>query len=88
MHGGVAKDQLKEENVDALAKGMENLQKHVETIQSFGVPFVIAINKFITDTDAEVTYLQEWCNERGYAVSLTEVWEKGTKAELTLLKKY
>ncbi len=54
IHGGVAKDQLKEENVDALAKGMENLQKHVETIQSFGVPFVIAINKFITDTDAKL----------------------------------
>ena len=87
MHGGVAKDQLKEENVDALAKGMENLQKHVETIQSFGVPFVIAINKFITDTDAEVAYLQEWCNERGYAVSLTEVWEKGGQGGVDLAEK-
>lgn len=87
MHGGIAKDRLKEENVDALAKGMENLQKHVETIQSFGVPFVIAINKFITDTDAEVTYLQEWCNERGYAVSLTEVWEKGGQGGVDLAEK-
>ena len=66
---------------------MENLQKHVETIQSFGVPFVIAINKFITDTDAEVAYLQEWCNERGYAVSLTEVWEKGGQGGVDLAEK-
>ena len=49
--------------------------------------FVIAINKFITDTDAEVTYLQEWCNERGYAVSLTEVWEKGGQGGVDLAEK-
>ncbi|MGM9987452.1 MAG: formate--tetrahydrofolate ligase [Bacillaceae bacterium] len=84
MHGGVAKDALKEENVSALLDGMSNLQKHIETIQTFGLPFVIAINKFITDTDAEVETLMAWCEEKGYRVALTEVWEKGGEGGLAL----
>ncbi|MFD3450180.1 formate--tetrahydrofolate ligase [Microbacteriaceae bacterium 4G12] len=84
MHGGVAKEELKEENVEALAKGMENLQKHVETIQAFGVPFVIAINRFVSDSEAEVAFLQKWCEGREYPVALTEVWEKGGKGGVEL----
>ncbi|MCP8968927.1 formate--tetrahydrofolate ligase [Ectobacillus ponti] len=87
MHGGVAKDQLKEENVEALENGMENLQKHVETLQAFGVPFVVAINRFVTDTEAEVAFLENWCAERGYTVSLTEVWEKGGQGGVDLAEK-
>jgi formate--tetrahydrofolate ligase len=87
MHGGVEKDQLKEENVAALAKGMENLQKHIETIQSFGLPFVVAINRFITDTEQEITYLQRWCDERGYEVALTEVWGRGGQGGVELAEK-
>ncbi|MFX3625313.1 MAG: formate--tetrahydrofolate ligase [Ectobacillus sp.] len=87
MHGGVAKEDLKKENVSALERGMENLQKHVETIQAFGLPFVIAINRFTDDSEAEIAFLQQWCNEREYDVSLTEVWEKGGNGGVDLAKK-
>jgi formate--tetrahydrofolate ligase len=87
MHGGVAKEELKEENVAALERGMENLQKHVETIQAFGLPFVIAINRFMSDTEAEIAFLQAWCKEHGYEVALTEVWEKGGKGGIDLAEK-
>jgi formate--tetrahydrofolate ligase len=84
MHGGQAKDQLKEENVEALQKGILNLEKHIETIQAFGLPFVVAINKFITDTEKEIEWLQDWCKEKDVRVSLTEVWEKGGDGGLDL----
>ncbi|MBO9129543.1 formate--tetrahydrofolate ligase [Bacillus sp. 165] len=87
MHGGVAKDQLKAENVEALAQGMENLQKHIETVQAFGLPFVVAINRFVTDSEQEIAYLQEWCETRGYDVALTEVWGKGGKGGAELAEK-
>ena len=87
MHGGQNKADLTEENLPALEKGLENLQKHIETIRLFGVPFVIAINKFITDTEAELAYLLNWCEENGAAVSLTEVWEKGGKGGEDLAEK-
>ncbi|WP_202081330.1 formate--tetrahydrofolate ligase [Caldalkalibacillus salinus] len=77
MHGGVPKDQLKEENVSALQKGLRNLEKHAETIQAFGVPFVVAINRFVTDTDEEISNLQQWCGQKGYPVALTDVWAHG-----------
>ncbi|KGL40996.1 formate--tetrahydrofolate ligase [Listeria newyorkensis] len=77
MHGGVAKTELGEENVKALIKGFANLQKHVDTVTQFGLPYVIAINKFITDTDAEVAQLEALCKEYDIPFSLTEVWEKG-----------
>lgn len=87
MHGGVAKDQLKEENVEALKSGIQNLKKHMETIQSFGLPFVVAINRFVTDTDAEVDFLLSWCEEQDAQVSLTEVWEKGGAGGTDLAEK-
>nr|WP_263325991.1 formate--tetrahydrofolate ligase [Neobacillus sp. Marseille-Q6967] len=77
MHGGVAKSELATENIASLTLGFENLQKHIETIRSFGLPVVIAINKFITDTDLEVKTLLDWCKRESVPVSLTEVWEKG-----------
>lgn len=87
MHGGVDKTILANENIEGLTKGLENLEKHVETISKFGVPFVVAINKFISDSDKEVKVLQKWCEERNIEVSLTEVWEKGGEGGLQLAKK-
>lgn len=77
MHGGVAKTNLSSENLEALDKGFENLLKQVENITSFGVPVVVAINKFSSDTAAEIALVQEKCNKLGIDVSLCEVWEKG-----------
>lgn len=77
MHGGVAKSDLAKENIASLTLGFANLQKHIETIKSFGLPVVVAINKFITDTDLEVQTLLEWCKRETVPVALTEVWEKG-----------
>jgi formate--tetrahydrofolate ligase len=77
MHGGVAKSDLAKENISSLTLGVANLQKHIETIRSFGLPVVVAINKFITDTELEVQTLLEWCKTEEVPVALTEVWEKG-----------
>ncbi|NHM29208.1 formate--tetrahydrofolate ligase [Neobacillus terrae] len=77
MHGGVAKTELGNENVEALIKGFANLKKHIETIQSFGLPTVVAINRFTADTDLEVQNLLELCSKENIPVALTEVWEKG-----------
>ncbi|EHR7109815.1 formate--tetrahydrofolate ligase [Listeria monocytogenes] len=87
MHGGALKTELSEENVDALAKGFTNLQKHTESIQTFGIPYVVAINKFITDSDAEVAKLEALCEEHSIPFSLTEVWEKGGDGGLELADK-
>ncbi|WP_413309275.1 formate--tetrahydrofolate ligase [Bacillus sp. 1P10SD] len=87
MHGGVAKTELAKENVASLTLGFANLQKHIETIKSFGLPVVVAINKFITDTDLEVQTLLEWCERENVAVALTEVWEKGGEGGIELAKK-
>ncbi|WP_236634764.1 formate--tetrahydrofolate ligase [Alteribacter lacisalsi] len=77
MHGGVPKDQLKEENTEALRKGLANLEKHVETIRNFGLPHVVAVNRFIYDTDAETDLLMSWCEEQGINVELADVWAQG-----------
>ncbi|MBY0145390.1 formate--tetrahydrofolate ligase [Neobacillus niacini] len=77
MHGGVSKSDLATENIASLTLGFANLQKHIETIRSFGLPVVVAINKFITDTELEVQTLLEWCKTEEVPVALTEVWEKG-----------
>ncbi|MFA9556115.1 formate--tetrahydrofolate ligase [Evansella sp. AB-rgal1] len=77
MHGGVPKDELKSKNVEALKKGLANLEKHVETIRAFGLPHVVAINRFIHDTDEEIDTLRTWCHEQGINVELADVWEKG-----------
>lgn len=86
-HGGVAKDKLNEENVEALGKGFENLEKHIENVTGFGVPVVVAINKFVSDTDKEVEYIQNRCSELGVQVSLCEVWAKGGEGGEDLAKK-
>jgi len=78
LHGGVAKADLGIENVEALKRGIPNLLKHVENITvNFGLPAVVAVNKFPTDTDAELKFVQEECNKLGVNVALSEVWEKG-----------
>ena len=87
MHGGVPKDELKEENVEALKAGMANLKKHVETIEEFGLPFVVAINKFPTDTEAETDFVEKWCASHNIAVALTDVWAKGGEGGVELAEK-
>ena len=77
MHGGVDKKELKEENVEALLKGIENLEKHIETVQAFGLPYVVAINRFIHDTEAEIQALLNWGIQHNHPIELCEVWEKG-----------
>jgi formate--tetrahydrofolate ligase len=86
-HGGVAKDKLNEENLEALEKGLPNLLKHVENItQVFGLKAVVAINKFPFDTDAELKLVEEKCKELGVNVALSEVWEKGSEGGQDLAK--
>ncbi|MFT4414133.1 formate--tetrahydrofolate ligase [Fredinandcohnia humi] len=87
MHGGVAKSDLTQENVEALTKGLSNLQKHIETIQAFGLPFVVAINQFVTDSKSEVDKIEKWCADNSYPVALAQVWEKGGEGGVELAKK-
>jgi formate--tetrahydrofolate ligase len=77
MHGGVETDALTEENVEAMLKGTANLQKHIESIQAFGVPYVVAINKFSKDTPAEVAALLNWCKENHHPVAEADGWANG-----------
>ena len=79
MHGGVAKDDLKAENVAAVAKGCENLKRHIENVNKFGVPAVIAVNKFVTDTDAEVAEVQKAAESMGTKAFLCTHWSDGGK---------
>ncbi|UXR73151.1 MULTISPECIES: formate--tetrahydrofolate ligase [unclassified Staphylococcus] len=87
MHGGVAKDNLKEENVEAVKAGIANLDRHVNNIRKFGVEPVIALNAFIHDTDAEFEAVQQWAKDNDVRLSLTEVWEKGGAGGVDLAKK-
>lgn len=87
MHGGMAKSELGMENVQALTEGFQNLKKHTETITSFGLPFVVAINKFITDTDQEVETLLSLCQDHDIPVELAEVWGKGGQGGIALAEK-
>ncbi|QFK71739.1 formate--tetrahydrofolate ligase [Pradoshia sp. D12] len=87
MHGGVQSDKLKEENLNAIELGFQNLVKHCETIQAFGLPFIVALNKFSADTDAEVERFNTLCQKHGLPFSLTEVWEKGGQGGLDLAAK-
>ena len=84
MHGGVAKDNLKEENVDTLKAGIVNLERHVNNVKKYGLEPVIALNAFIHDTDAETKFVQEWAKENGVRLALTEVWEKGGEGGIDL----
>lgn len=77
MHGGVPKDSLKEEDVEALKTGIVNLERHVDNMKKYGVEPVIALNAFIHDTEAEIQFVQQWAQEKGVRIALTEVWEKG-----------
>ncbi|GGI40417.1 formate--tetrahydrofolate ligase [Mammaliicoccus stepanovicii] len=86
MHGGVNKDSLKTEDVEAVKKGIVNLERHVNNIKQFGVEPVVAINAFIHDTDKEVQFVLDWCKENDIKVALTEVWEKGGKGGIDLAK--
>jgi formate--tetrahydrofolate ligase len=87
MHGGVPKNDLGREDVQALNQGFANLKKHIETIESFGLPFVVAVNRFITDTENEVKALMDLCGQANIPVSLTEVWEKGGAGGVDLANK-
>ncbi|MFU8785821.1 MAG: formate--tetrahydrofolate ligase [Candidatus Izemoplasmataceae bacterium] len=87
MHGGVKKENLKEENVDALVKGIENLEKHIETIQAFNLPYVVAINHFVADTDAEVNALSTWLDKNNHPYSVSKVWELGGEGAVDLANK-
>jgi len=77
MHGGVLKDNLKEENVEALMNGICNLEKHIENIKKYNLPYVVAINKFYTDTDNEISALMDWANKNNHIISLSEVFTNG-----------
>jgi formate--tetrahydrofolate ligase len=86
-NGGVAKEDLKEENVEALIKGITNLQKHIENVHKFGVPVIVTLNQFITDTDAEIAYVKESCEALGCDFAPATVWEHGGEGGLQLAEK-
>jgi len=87
MHGGVLKEDLAKENVSALLDGVKNLEKHIENVKKFGLPYVIAINKFLTDTDEEINALLNWAKENNHPISLSEVWAKGGEGAIDLANK-
>jgi len=76
-NGGVAKNDLKEENIDALKKGIVNLEKHIENMKKYGVPVIVTLNSFFTDTEAETNFVKEHCKKLGVEVAISEVFEKG-----------
>lgn len=86
-NSGVAKSDLAEENLEALKKGIVNLEKHIENIQKYDVPVIVTLNSFITDTEAENTFIREFCEERGCEFALSEVWEKGGEGGIALAEK-
>ena len=86
-NGGVAKEELGNENLEALVKGIVNLEKHIENIQKYGVPVVVTLNSFVSDTEAENEYIRRFCEEKGCEFALSEVWEKGGEGGIALAKK-
>ena len=86
-NGGVAKADLAEENLEALKKGIVNLEKHIENLQKYGVPVVVTLNSFVTDTKAETDYVEQFCHERDCEFALSEVWEKGGEGGIALANK-
>ena len=86
-NGGVPKDKLSEENLDALKAGIVNLEKHIENLHKFGVPIVVTLNSFITDTKAETDFVEQFCRERDCEFALSEVWEKGGEGGIALANK-
>ena len=85
-NGGVAKNDLVPENLEALKKGIVNLEKHIENLQKYGVPVVVTLNSFVTDSPAETAYVKQFCEERGCDFALSEVWEKGGEGGIELAK--
>ena len=86
-NGGVAKADLGEENLEALKKGIVNLEKHIENLQKYGVPVVVTLNSFVTDTKAETDYIEQFCRERDCEFALAKVWENGGKGGVELAEK-
>lgn len=86
-NGGVPKDELSSENLDALKAGIVNLEKHIENLHKFGVPVVVTLNLFVTDTKAETDFVEQFCKERGCEFALSEVWEKGGEGGIDLANK-
>ena len=86
-NGGVAKENLKDENLDALKKGIVNLEKHIENLQEYGVPVVVTLNAFLTDTEEEVAFVKHFCEERGCEFAISQVWEKGGEGGIELAQK-
>ena len=86
-NGGVPKTELAEENLEALKKGIVNLEKHIENIQKYDVPVIVTLNSFVTDTKAENEFIRKFCEERGCKFALSEVWEKGGEGGIELANK-
>ena len=86
-NGGVPKENLSDENLEALKEGIVNLEKHIENVQKYHVPVVVTLNSFVSDTEAEVAYIENFCKERGCEFALSEVWEKGGEGGIALANK-
>ena len=86
-NGGVLKDELSNENLEALKKGIVNLEKHIENLQKFGVPVVVTLNAFVSDTEAETAYVEQFCKEHDCEFALAKVWEKGGEGGIALANK-
>lgn len=86
-NGGVAKAELSQENIEALKRGIVNLEKHIENLQKYGVPVVVTLNSFLSDTKAETDYVEQFCKDRGCEFALSEVWEKGGEGGIALAEK-
>lgn len=87
FHGGVGKEDLQKPNVSAVEKGFENLQKHIENMKLFGIPSVISLNKFVTDSDEELDLVKKLCESQGVQIAISEGWEKGGKGMIDLAEK-
>ena len=87
IHGGVSEADMNNENVEAVIKGLANLEKHIESVQNYKVPYVVALNKFYTDTDQEINAIMNWAKENNHEISLSEVFTKGSEGGLDLARK-
>jgi formate--tetrahydrofolate ligase len=87
MHGGVAYELLKEENCEALSQGLENLDQHIHILSHYKIPVIVALNKFSSDTLAEIKMVQDFCERKGIQFALNESWEKGSKGAIDLSQK-
>lgn len=86
-NGGIPKAELGKEDLQALSRGIVNLEKHIENLQKFGVPVVVTLNSFVTDTEAETLFVKQFCEERGCEFAISEVWEKGGEGGIALAEK-